>query len=56
MVKSKRYKLHPRDTFIIQSFLVENDANWAEIVKFGSKLVNRSHKVRIEDLVKVNTI
>ena len=53
MVKSKRDKLHPRDTFIIHDFITENHAQWAEVIKFGSKLVNKTHRVRIEDLVKV---
>ena len=55
MVKSKKDKLHPRDTYIIHDFSTENDAQWAEILKFGSKLVNKNQKVRVEDLVKVTT-
>ena len=55
MIRSKKDKLHPRDTYLIQNFVTENDAIWAELVKFGSKLVNKSHKVRTEDLVKVPT-
>ena len=55
MVKSKRDKLNPRDTYMINGFVTENDAQWAEIVKFGTKLVNKIHKVRVEDLVKVTT-
>ena len=55
MVKSKRDKLHGRDTYIINNFVTENDAQWAEVVKFGTKLVNKTHRVRVEDLVKVKT-
>ena len=54
MIRSKKDKLHPREIFIIQNFVVENDFTWAELVKFGSKLVNKCHKVRVEDLVKVS--
>ena len=53
MVKSKKDKLHPRDIYIINDFVTENDAQWAEVVKFGTKLVNKTHRVRIEDLIKV---
>ena len=55
MIKSKKDKLHPRDTFLVQNFVTENDAVWAELVKFGTKLVNKSHRVRVEDLIKVQT-
>ena len=55
LIKSKKDKLHPRDTYLIQNFITENDATWAEVVKFGTKLVNKLHRVRVEDLVKVPT-
>ena len=54
MIKSKKDKLHPREIFIIQNFVVENDSTWAELIKFGNKLVNKVHRSRIEDLIKVD--
>ena len=53
MIKSDKTKIKPRDLFLVQSLVNKNGSLWAELFKFGSKLVNKPHLVKLEDLVKV---
>ena len=53
MIKSDKTKIKPRDIFLVQSIVERNGSYWAELFKFGKKLVNKPHLVKIEDLVKV---
>ena len=53
MIKNDKSKIKPRDTFIIDSVSEKNGCYWAELFKFGNKLVNKPQLVKLEDLVKV---
>ena len=54
MIKSDKSKIHPRDTYLVESVIEKNGCYWAELYKFGSKLVNKPQLVKVEDLMKVS--
>ena len=51
MVKAARSKLHPRETYIVQSWHNDNGNLWVEIYKMGSKITSKSQFVKAEDLL-----
>ena len=53
MIKSDKSKIHPRDTFIVESVTENNGCYWAELYKMGNKIVNKPQLVKVEDLMKI---